>query len=173
MSGRHKPLMHVIFLFSPAISPAFPHRSLLFPTTSSTGYISVSNPVHYLSWSRESDFTEIQNMLPPWTNWTFLFPLQGAVCSQTRCDLEWAPQGFLQGGLEGLEEKFLSDYSQEQIPGCTCSAQHWITYPISLDPILGWGVPMQSWLCLFPQLSAQHWRFSPAEDTWLSHNKPV
>lgn len=31
MSGRHKPLMHVIFLFPPAISPAFPHRSMLSP----------------------------------------------------------------------------------------------------------------------------------------------
>jgi len=31
MSGRHKPLMHVISLFPPAISLAFPHRSLLSP----------------------------------------------------------------------------------------------------------------------------------------------
>lgn len=72
----------------------------------------------YLFWSGESDFTEIQSMLPRWTNWTFHFPLRGAVCSQTRCASEWAPPGFPSGRIE---EKLLIGYSQEQIAGCTCS----------------------------------------------------
>lgn len=48
MSGRHKPLMHVIFLFPPAISPAFPHRSLLSPNHFKNGiYFCLKN--HALS----------------------------------------------------------------------------------------------------------------------------
>lgn len=48
MSGRHKPLMHVIFLFPPAISPAFPHRSLLSPNHFKNGiYFCLEN--HALS----------------------------------------------------------------------------------------------------------------------------
>lgn len=172
MSGRHKALMHVIFLFSAAISPAFPHRSLLFPNPFKKGIYFCLKPhalsplIQGLRFHWDSKHTSSLNKLD------IPFSPAGAACSQTRCGLEWAPPGFPSGRIEGLEEKFLIDYSQEQIPGCTCSAQHWVTHPVSLDPALGWGVPMQSWLCLFPQLSAHHWRFPPAENT-ESHNKPV
>lgn len=174
MSGRHKPLMHVIFLFSPAISPAFPHRLLLFPNHFKHGIYFCLKP-HALSpmiqgvrfhWDSKhpSSLNKLDIPFPPARGWLLSNQVWLGVGT---------PRVPFREDWKALKRSFFIDYSQEQIPGCTCSTQHWITYLVSLDPILGWGVPMQSWLCLFPQLSAQHWRFPPAEDTCLSHNKPV
>lgn len=123
MSGRHKPLMHVIFLFPPAISPAFPHRSLLSPSHFKNGiYFCLKNHALSLLIQRvrlhwDSKHTSSLSKLGIWV----FFPLQEDICLQTRCDSAWSPPGFPSGRIwrtwtEVIDRRSLTVGKSKQYP---------------------------------------------------------
>ena len=141
MSGRHKPLMHVIFLFPPAISPAFPHRSLLSPNHfKSRVFFHLKN--HALS-------LLIQRVRLHWDSkhTSSLNKLDIHFSPTRRCLL--ANQMWLgvvtsrvsfRDNLKALGTSYWSsqpDCSQElTISQCTRSARYWAVLETELDPLI-------------------------------------
>ena len=165
MSGRHKPLMHVIFLFPPAIPPAFPHRSLLSPSHFKNEiYFCLRN--HALSlliqgvrlhWDSKHTsslnklgihFSTTRRYLPANQVWL------GVVTSGHSSGRIWRPwrEVIDRHSLTAAKSKqYLNAralHSTEPFGDRAGPASH-----VSLDHILGQGVPMQSWLCLSLQSS--------------------
>lgn len=141
MSGRHKPLMHVIFLFSPAISPAFPHRSLLFPNHFKNGMYFCLKP-HALSllirgvrFHWDSMHASSLNKLDiPFS------PARGCLLTNQVCLGVGTPRlSFREDWREVID--WLQPRANSWVH------LQWISYPVSLDAVLGWGAAMQSWLC--------------------------
>lgn len=139
MSGRHKPLMHVIFLFPPAISPAFPHRSLLSPSRFKNGiYFCLKN--HALS-------LLIQRVRLHWDSkhTSSLSKLDIHFFSPTRryllANQVWlgvvTSRGSFRGSLQALDRSYWSSQpdcrQEETAPQCTHSTelrwrQSWVQF---------------------------------------------
>lgn len=165
MSGRHKPLMHVIFLFSPAISPAFPHRSLLFPNHFKNGMYFCLRP-HALSllirgvrFHWDSKHASLLNKLDiPFS------PARGCLLTNQ----VWI-------GVGTPRVSFREDWEpcREVIDWLQPRANTWVHVQDLLPCFSGccpWVRCCHAKLALlFPQPlrlpSAQHWSFPPAQDT--------
>lgn len=165
MSGRHKPLMHVIFLFPPAISPAFPHRSLLSPSHFKNGiYFCLKNHALSLLIQRvrlhwDSKHTSSLSKLDIWG---FFSPTRRyLLANQVWLGVVTSGVSFREN-LKDLDRSYWSsqpDCRQEQtVPRCTPGTEHGAGLetelgPVSLDHTLGQSIPTQSWVCLFLQFS--------------------
>lgn len=141
MSGRHKPLMHVIFLFPPSICPTFPHRLLLSPNHFKNRIYfclkthALSLLIQGVRLHRDSKHTSLLNKLDIHFSPTRRYLLAnqvwvGVVTSRVS----------LRENLKVKERSYwLSqpERSQEQkIPQCTRIAQDWAVLETELDPLI-------------------------------------
>lgn len=182
MSGRHKPLMHVIFLFHPTISPAFPHRSLLSPNHFKNRiYFCLKN--HALSlliqgvrlhW--DSKHTSSLNKFDIHFSPTRRYLLTNQVwLGVVTCRVSFGEN--MKAWREIIDHNSLTvarskQYLDAHIVHSTelCWRQSWThlscffgSYPWTRCSYAKLALPLPAVLGRLP--SAQHWRFPPARDT--------
>lgn len=176
MSGRHKPLMHVIFLFSPSISLAFPHRSLLFPHHFKKGTYFCLKP-HALSlliqgvrlhW--DSKHTSSLNKLDiPFS------PARGCLLSNQVWLAVGTPRVSFREIWMALKRNYwLTTAKSKYLDAHAVHSTGSLTLFFGSHPWMRCShaklaLSLPTALCRLP--SAQHWRFPAAEDTcWATTN---